>query len=699
MAENDQLANYLRAVGGLGGRRQSLQSRLAEQMMAGLQNQTPIYSTGAAVARAGEGLLAGLMAKDANDAETKREDELYQRGIDRQDEQRLRDKQETQDFQERFFPAARPAPENNVPAPINMPTTSTSDNFLNTLEQNESGGSSAPNPRSSAAGNFQFIDDTWRAFARANPDRFPGMDDAAILAARSDPQLGRQAAQWYAGENSRYLAEQNLPNSYSEQALAHQFGPVGAAAILRAAPDALVVNAVPNGDRVLAANPNLRDVTVQDYLAKNNARYGAAFTNPSGSQPSDVQNLLAGFRAASSAAPAGPPQAPADGADAPVAAPTAAPAGAPARAPAGAPLTSQANPDLMKAYIAAASSPNPQIRAMAPGILAQINRQDIFAARVDPTVETDGQQGPGIYTRDAKGKLTFVGPRLPPQERAETFTGAPQIVMQDGQQVLVQTGDRGTVRRIEGFGPRNDGPYQGTSVEAQDINVLLRGDPSSAEYAAAFARRGEQRINADGSTVTPNMRAYRLPTYNPNPPTSPAASSIAPVVAGAPPPVAAAPPPNFTDGVTTDATKPTADQLKVSTYAARMATANDIIGRLGYASTGVVDRILDRIPGVGNFVTSSEFQLAKQAQADFINAVLRRESGAVISDSEFANAAKQYFPQPGDKDEVLEQKRQNRATTLLGFEREAGPAAQPRPNSAKQDNVIIFGSDGKRKPK
>jgi len=353
----------------------------------------------------------------------------------------------------------------------------------------------------------------------------------------------------------------------------------------------------------------------------------------------------------------------------------------------------------MKAYIAAASSANPQIRAMAPAFLAQINRQDTLAARVDPTVETDGPQGPGIYTRNPNGTLKYVGPRLPPQETAETFAAAPQIVMQNGQQVLVQMGNRGTVRQIEGYTPRNDGPYQGTSIEAQDSNVLLRGNPASAEYAAAFARQGATRYNVDGSTVTPNMSPYRPPTYNPNLPASPAASSIAPPVAGATPPAAAAPPPNFAASVTTDATKPTADQLKVSTFAARMATANDIIGRVGYASTGVADRILDRIPGVGNYVTSSDFQQAKQAQADFINAVLRRESGAVISDSEFANAAKQYFPQPGDKDDVLEQKRQNRLTTLLGFEREAGPAAQPRPNSAQSDNIIRFDRDGKRKPK
>jgi hypothetical protein len=62
-------------------------------------------------------------------------------------------------------------------------------------------------------------------------------------------------------------------------------------------------------------------------------------------------------------------------------------------------------------------------------------------------------------------------------------------------------------------------------------------------------------------------------------------------------------------------------------------------------------------------------QRVEQAQRDFINAVLRRESGAAISASEFENARKQYFPQPGDEKhpKVLEQKRRARqiATNLM----------------------------------
>ncbi len=70
---------------------------------------------------------------------------------------------------------------------------------------------------------------------------------------------------------------------------------------------------------------------------------------------------------------------------------------------------------------------------------------------------------------------------------------------------------------------------------------------------------------------------------------------------------------------------------------------------------------------------SSEQQRVTQAQRDFVNAVLRQESGAVISDAEFANAKKQYFPAPGDSPPVLAQKRANRQLAVQGFARMAGP--------------------------
>ena len=76
----------------------------------------------------------------------------------------------------------------------------------------------------------------------------------------------------------------------------------------------------------------------------------------------------------------------------------------------------------------------------------------------------------------------------------------------------------------------------------------------------------------------------------------------------------------------------------------------------------------------GNYLVSENFQLAEQAQRDFINASLRRESGAAIAPSEFESARRQYFPQPGDSPAVLAQKARNRATQIEGIRAAAGPA-------------------------
>ena len=65
---------------------------------------------------------------------------------------------------------------------------------------------------------------------------------------------------------------------------------------------------------------------------------------------------------------------------------------------------------------------------------------------------------------------------------------------------------------------------------------------------------------------------------------------------------------------------------------------------------------------------SDRFKQIEQAQRDFINAVLRRESGAVIGEPEFENARLQYFPQPGDTPEVVKQKQKNREMQFAKIE-------------------------------
>lgn len=75
-----------------------------------------------------------------------------------------------------------------------------------------------------------------------------------------------------------------------------------------------------------------------------------------------------------------------------------------------------------------------------------------------------------------------------------------------------------------------------------------------------------------------------------------------------------------------------------------------------------------------NYALSPQDQQAEQAQRDFVNAVLRQESGAAIGASEFKNAQRQYFPQPNDGPEVIAQKARDRALSVQALQANAGRA-------------------------
>lgn len=135
----------------------------------------------------------------------------------------------------------------------------------------------------------------------------------------------------------------------------------------------------------------------------------------------------------------------------------------------------------------------------------------------------------------------------------------------------------------------------------------------------------------------------------------------------------------------TSGPKLNADQSKAATMTDRMSDANTVITKNENINDGLLAKplgIAQAIPYVRdsalfNAVASPERQQVVQAQRNFVNAILRVESGAAVSESEFNNAQKQYFPQVGDSKEVLEQKRQNRVTAMQGMARQAGPGYKP----------------------
>jgi hypothetical protein len=138
-------------------------------------------------------------------------------------------------------------------------------------------------------------------------------------------------------------------------------------------------------------------------------------------------------------------------------------------------------------------------------------------------------------------------------------------------------------------------------------------------------------------------------------------------------------------------------QGNATAFGMRMKESNELINDLekkGVTNTGVIRSTIGGIVGMTPFVgekmqqgvqsgmnvlptalggPSSEQQQVDAARKNFITAVLRKESGAAISPTEFYNEAQKYFPQPGDSDAVIKQKQNARETAIKAMEIQAGP--------------------------
>lgn len=136
---------------------------------------------------------------------------------------------------------------------------------------------------------------------------------------------------------------------------------------------------------------------------------------------------------------------------------------------------------------------------------------------------------------------------------------------------------------------------------------------------------------------------------------------------------------------------PTEGQAKALMFGSRMAVSDEVLNELGMKGVtmpSLMKQGAESIPVIGgvlgmgaNAFASADQQQVEQAQRDFINAVLRRESGAAIADSEFKNAQRQYFPQPGDSQQVIQQKAANRQTAIAGMKAEFGDQSAPEFNA------------------
>ena len=121
----------------------------------------------------------------------------------------------------------------------------------------------------------------------------------------------------------------------------------------------------------------------------------------------------------------------------------------------------------------------------------------------------------------------------------------------------------------------------------------------------------------------------------------------------------------------------TEGQKTLATYASRLEQDLPTIKNLEKDIIGTNLAIFETQIRLPSALQSSVIQQYMQSARNFINAVLRRESGAVISPTEFTEAYQQYLPRPGDGKKVLEQKEQNRKIVYENYKKGAGSAYSP----------------------
>jgi hypothetical protein len=252
-------------------------------------------------------------------------------------------------------------------------------------------------------------------------------------------------------------------------------------------------------------------------------------------------------------------------------------------------------------------------------------------------------------------------------KKLENKMKAPEYGFEEVDGALLRTNPDGSVTPVYGGGASGAQPplFKGTSVEAQALNGLVESGELTREQAMQLGA-GKTITGPQGQII------FMTPQGVFSRPAAPEAPAAAEQPAAVPPVDPSAANPGLIP-LTGNKTEGTEGQMSAGLYADRMQTANELITQLEEAGTSLQDKALSQVPGVGNYLISEEYQKLDQARRDFVNAVLRRESGAVISDEEFDNANKQYFPQPGDTPETIAQKRQNRQVAIAGISRAAGP--------------------------
>ncbi len=191
------------------------------------------------------------------------------------------------------------------------------------------------------------------------------------------------------------------------------------------------------------------------------------------------------------------------------------------------------------------------------------------------------------------------------------------------------------------------GPFEGKSMDAQTMNILLTGDPASPEYAAAYQFQSQPRVSFDPVTgrqvtIEPNMAAFR----------EPAGQGMVMPEAREPQKAQAQGEPISTPGARVtvkEVTQPklsmTEAQQLASFDQARsdIASAEEILFPGGKFDRSAAAAAYGSVPG-------TEGRGAAQAMRRTIEVLLRLRTGAAAPESEVRSYLAQFMPSPLDNE-------------------------------------------------
>jgi hypothetical protein len=276
------------------------------------------------------------------------------------------------------------------------------------------------------------------------------------------------------------------------------------------------------------------------------------------------------------------------------------------------------------------------------------------------TINRGGSEETGYFDENGDWVLIATAPRWQPQQALQA-TETERLLKAAGIDPASPEGQAIIRSKLSG----NEGPK---TLEERDQQTLLSGDPASSEYEMAYTRtfltpRFVQGTNEKGE---PTM----LPIMPEIPPSIRPPKSMANGAGGG-----KAVGPRAGEAIVTGNPKPPAEhQANAAGYATRMLAAEPLIQQFESVSTSALEKAKASVPLIGNYLASSEYQQFQQAAADWVRAKLRKESGAVIGEEEMQREIETYFPQPGDSEATIAQKRAARDTATKTMIESAGPA-------------------------